>query len=76
MTKPKFLFTSESVTEGHPDKVCDQVSDSVLDEVLKSPLLYSNKAKLYFASAAATVFVLATTFLNSLIAVVVSPFNK
>lgn len=31
----KFLFTSESVTEGHPDKVCDQVSDTVLDEVLK-----------------------------------------
>ena len=35
MTKHKFLFTSESVTEGHPDKVCDQVSDSVLDEVLR-----------------------------------------
>lgn len=33
-TKHKYLFTSESVTEGHPDKVCDQVSDSVLDEVL------------------------------------------
>lgn len=33
--KHKYLFTSESVTEGHPDKVCDQVSDSVLDEVLK-----------------------------------------
>ncbi len=31
----KYLFTSESVTEGHPDKVCDQVSDSVLDSVLK-----------------------------------------
>ena len=31
MTSPKFLFTSESVTEGHPDKVCDQVSDAVLD---------------------------------------------
>lgn len=31
----KYLFTSESVTEGHPDKVCDQVSDSVLDNVLK-----------------------------------------
>jgi S-adenosylmethionine synthetase len=30
-----FVFTSESVTEGHPDKVCDQVSDAVLDEVLK-----------------------------------------
>ncbi len=35
MIKDKYLFTSESVTEGHPDKVCDQVSDSVLDEVLK-----------------------------------------
>src|SRR5476651_564762 len=29
------LFSSESVTEGHPDKVCDQVSDAVLDECLK-----------------------------------------
>lgn len=29
-----YLFTSESVTEGHPDKVCDQISDAVLDEVL------------------------------------------
>lgn len=35
MSKNKFLFTSESVTEGHPDKVCDQVSDAVLDEVLR-----------------------------------------
>lgn len=31
----KFLFTSESVTEGHPDKVCDQVSDAFLDEYLR-----------------------------------------
>jgi len=31
----KFLFTSESVTEGHPDKICDQISDRVLDAVLK-----------------------------------------
>jgi len=30
----KFLFTSESVTEGHPDKVCDQISDAVLDTIL------------------------------------------
>ena len=30
----RYLFTSESVTEGHPDKVCDQISDSVLDAVL------------------------------------------
>ena len=35
MSMHKYLFTSESVTEGHPDKVCDQVSDSVLDSVLK-----------------------------------------
>src|SRR3989338_7538750 len=35
MAKHKNLFTSESVTEGHPDKVCDQVSDAVLDEVLR-----------------------------------------
>ena len=31
----KKLFTSESVTEGHPDKICDQISDSILDELLK-----------------------------------------
>jgi S-adenosylmethionine synthetase len=30
-----FFFTSESVTEGHPDKVCDQISDAVLDEVIR-----------------------------------------
>ncbi|HXW13973.1 MAG TPA: methionine adenosyltransferase [Terriglobia bacterium] len=36
MSEPKdhFLFTSESVTEGHPDKICDQISDAVLDAVL------------------------------------------
>lgn len=31
----KWLFTSESVTEGHPDKVCDQISDSILDAILE-----------------------------------------
>lgn len=31
----KFLFTSESVGEGHPDKMCDQISDAVLDAHLK-----------------------------------------
>ena len=31
----KILFTSEAVTEGHPDKVCDQISDAILDELLK-----------------------------------------
>jgi len=33
--KGNFLFTSESVTEGHPDKVCDQISDAIYDEMLK-----------------------------------------
>lgn len=31
----RYLFTSESVTEGHPDKICDQVSDAILDAILK-----------------------------------------
>ena len=34
MKSPKYLFTSESVTEGHPDKICDQVSDAILDAAL------------------------------------------
>jgi S-adenosylmethionine synthetase len=37
-TSPRLLFTSESVTEGHPDKICDQISDAVLDHCLvRSP---------------------------------------
>lgn len=35
MSHRHFFFTSESVTEGHPDKVCDQISDGVLDEVIR-----------------------------------------
>ncbi len=39
MTASRFLFTSESVTEGHPDKICDQISDAILDAFLtKDPL--------------------------------------
>src|SRR5690242_7713203 len=34
MTDAEFLFTSESVTEGHPDKIADQISDGVLDAVM------------------------------------------
>lgn len=34
-TKRRRLFTSESVTEGHPDKICDQISDSILDAILE-----------------------------------------
>ena len=35
MEREKILFTSESVTEGHPDKMCDQISDAILDELMK-----------------------------------------
>ena len=35
MAKSEFLFTSESVTEGHPDKMADQISDTILDAILK-----------------------------------------
>lgn len=35
MTRHNFLFTSESVTEGHPDKIADQISDAVLDAIIK-----------------------------------------
>ena len=35
MNKERILFTSESVSEGHPDKVCDQIADAILDACLK-----------------------------------------
>lgn len=35
MNSPRYLFTSESVSEGHPDKMCDQISDAVLDAILE-----------------------------------------
>jgi len=35
MTSPQLFFTSESVTEGHPDKMCDQISDAILDAILR-----------------------------------------
>ena len=34
MSSPSLLVTSESVTEGHPDKVCDQIADAILDEII------------------------------------------
>jgi S-adenosylmethionine synthetase len=39
MRKGDFLFTSEAMTEGHPDKVCDQISDAVLDAIYKDDIL-------------------------------------
>jgi len=45
MNKHDFLFTSESVAEGHPDKLCDQISDAVLDAIIahssNSPLAHA-----------------------------------
>jgi S-adenosylmethionine synthetase len=35
LTASKYLFTSESVTEGHPDKICDQVADAILDSIME-----------------------------------------
>ena len=47
MKKKSFLFTSESVSEGHPDKVADQISDAVLDTILKNdPTYLENKHNL------------------------------
>ena len=36
MSRKNYLFTSESVSEGHPDKVCDQISDAILDAFLEN----------------------------------------
>ncbi|MCU0293983.1 MAG: methionine adenosyltransferase, partial [Gemmatimonadales bacterium] len=44
-TRGIHVFTSESVTEGHPDKVCDQLSDAVLDEVLRYDLEHGQAGK-------------------------------
>lgn len=61
MSSKKFLFTSESVTEGHPDKVCDQISDAILDEFLtKDP-----KARVAAETTAATGMVLAAGEITS-----------
>ncbi|MBI4366177.1 MAG: hypothetical protein HY543_05085, partial [Deltaproteobacteria bacterium] len=38
MAHTNFQFTSESVSEGHPDKVCDQISDAVLDAFLENDI--------------------------------------
>ncbi|MEB2332891.1 MAG: methionine adenosyltransferase [Anaerolineaceae bacterium] len=54
MTSPKLMFTSESVTEGHPDKMCDQISDAVLDACLEQ----DPRSRVACETAAKTGFVL------------------
>ncbi len=39
MTSPQYFFTSESVSEGHPDKICDQISDGILDAILAGDMM-------------------------------------
>ena len=52
----KFLFTSESVTEGHPDKMCDAISDAILDALMeKDPM-----SRVACEAATCTGFVLVT----------------
>ena len=47
----KFLFTSESVTEGHPDKICDKISDSILELFFLNPYSVTTYFLLSFFSA-------------------------
>ncbi len=54
MASPSLLFTSESVTEGHPDKICDQISDAVLDACLEA----DPRSRVACESAVKTGFVL------------------
>src|SRR5204863_9997446 len=56
VSSDKVLFTSESVTEGHPDKLCDQVSDAVLDECLRQDP--DSRVACETATTTGTVFVL------------------
>ena len=46
----KKLFTSESVTEGHPDKICDQISDAVVDAILEKDPMGRVAAEMSFAT--------------------------
>ena len=41
----RYLFTSESVTEGHPDKMCDQISDAILDAIIASDPEAASRAR-------------------------------
>ncbi len=60
----KFLFTSESVTEGHPDKVCDRVSDAVLDAMLKEDKMSRVACETFASTGVVTVMGEITTKAN------------
>ena len=56
MEREKILFTSESVTEGHPDKMCDQISDAILDELMRQDPM----SRVACETASCTGFILVT----------------
>ncbi len=60
----KFLFTSESVTEGHPDKVCDRVSDAILDAMLKEDKMSRVACETFASTGVVTVMGEITTKAN------------
>lgn len=60
----KFLFTSESVTEGHPDKVCDRVSDAILDAMLKEDKMSRVACETFASTGVVTVMGEVTTNAN------------
>jgi len=62
--KNNYLFTSESVSEGHPDKMCDQISDAVLDECLKQDKLSRVACETAVGTGFAMVFGEITTSAN------------
>ena len=74
-TAERTFFTSESVTEGHPDKVCDQISDAVLDAILTDDP--DGKVACESAATTGTIFVFGeiTTSTYVDIPAASSPFN-
>ena len=58
--KDDYIFTSESVTEGHPDKVCDQIADAILDAILTQEMVLEESGKGDVAQARAACEALAT----------------
>src|SRR5690625_1929644 len=67
-----YLFTSESVTEGHPDKLCDQVSDSILDAYLE----HDPNAKVACETVTKTGYVMVTGEIKSSHRVTVEPLIR
>src|SRR5450759_2797364 len=57
MSEREYLFTSESVTEGHPDKICDQISDAILDAILAREIELGDAGSVENARVACETFI-------------------